>query len=148
MNGKTLLLALTLLAVLVAVFFFLPRVGRGVASEADSDLEREEIESREAGVVAEEGGAPEVNALPGNARKTIRPGESDLEKTGREAARERLRDMLRRDDEGLEIVTMPDGHQSIDLKGRFHHVTRLVKAEDGTLVPVCGSHMPEEVGDE
>jgi len=70
-----------------------------------------------------------------------RPGEA-------QAVRDRLQEMLRRDDEGLEVITMPDGHQSIDLKGRFQHVSRLVEAKDGTLVPACGAYLPVEVAGE
>lgn len=61
----------------------------------------------------------------------------------------RLREMQRTDDDGLEVVTMPDGHKSIYLKGRFQHVTRLVVAEDGRLIPSCGGkpHGEEVLGE-
>lgn len=148
MNGKTLLLSLALLAVLVAVFFLLPRGGGGAALGTGSDLEREGSEGRDVVIHEMEAGKEGAGVFSENTRKSDRAGEGNLVAAEKEAMRARLREMLRRDDEGLEIVTMPDGHQSIDLKGRFQHVTRLVRAEDGTLVPVCGLHMPEEVAGE
>ena len=51
---------------------------------------------------------------------------------------EMLREGRRRDGNGLVVETMPDGHKSIDLQGRFQHVTSLVETADGRMVPVCG----------
>lgn len=87
------------------------------------------------------------------ARSTNRTRSSTHELAGTkkvqsQAVKDRLREMSRRDDEGLELVTMPDGHQSIDLKGRFHHISSLVMAEDGTLVVSCGAYFDEEDTDE
>jgi len=87
-----------------------------------------------------------VNAYPMNFPTRAKPGD---ERQGEsQAVKDRLQEMLRRDDEGLEVITMPDGHQSIHLKGRFQHVSRLVEAKDGTLVPACGAYLPVEVAGE
>lgn len=77
-----------------------------------------------------------LRATRGNAGKQVMNAE-------REAVEARLREMQRRDDEGLVVETMPGGHQSIHLQGRFQHVTRLVRAEDGRMVPVCGGYFQD-----
>lgn len=65
-----------------------------------------------------------------------------------ETVEARLREMVRRDDEGLVVETMPDGHQSIHLQGRFQHVTRLIENADGEMVAVCGGVLAGEEGEE
>ncbi len=147
MRGKILLLTLLLLAVLAAVLISFPGRGGEAASGSDSSHEKNSVAdpAMSVGDLAGENRGDESKGLRGfpiNARF----GEERSDAS--QAVRDRLLEMQRRDDVGLEIVTMPDGHQSIDLKGRFQHVTSLVVAEDGSLVPVCGGYLPVEVSGE
>ena len=63
----------------------------------------------------------------------------------RREARAQLREGLRRDDEGLVVETMADGHESIDLQGRFQHVTSLVETAEGEMVPMCSGVLPPKL---
>ena len=148
MRDRFLLATLLLLAGVAAVFMWL-QVGGGESFEtvevdpgaAAEPSGIQEVEHAEAIVAGERLSPRQRDFSEKNVVSEDPPGESVT-------VTARLREMQRRDDEGLEVVTMPDGHQSIDLKGRFQHVTRLVVAEDGSLVPVCGVDFSEEEADD
>jgi hypothetical protein len=142
LNGKNLLLGLVLGAAVVAFLLYFPS-GGGSSQESEKDSGRINPDVGDTGILF--GRAAEKNdgtdlfeRFPRDSKVSARLGAES------EAVRERLREMQRMDDDGLEVVTMPDGHQSIHLQGRFQHVTRLVAVEDGSLVPVCGGYLPGE----
>jgi hypothetical protein len=144
--GKSLLLALVLIAAVAGLWMGFPSGGGIVAGEKGAD---DGALNRDDGVEAV--GAPEDGGevFSGNVREPVSSASERLAAAAeREAAEARLREMQRRDDEGLVVETMPDGHQSIHLQGRFQHVTRLVEGADGKMVPVCGAYVPREAGEE
>lgn len=48
-----------------------------------------------------------------------------------------LKEKMRRDGDGLRITRRANGHQSIDLDGRFTHMSALVRDADGKLRRQC-----------
>ncbi len=56
---------------------------------------------------------------------------------------EGLKDFLSRSDQGLTIVTHPNGAQSVDLQGRFQSVTLAKINRDGSSSTKCVTSMPE-----
>jgi hypothetical protein len=51
-----------------------------------------------------------------------------------------LKEKMRQDGEGLTEIKRPDGSRSIDLNGRFTHMSALVRDENGKLRPQCFSN--------
>lgn len=92
-------------------------------------------------------GGPEVETpetaafAPGleAARVAIDPetGELGPAPAGEKVADEQLRQMLRRDSEGLTEVVHPDGSASIDLQGRFMNASLARLGADGEVETVC-----------
>ncbi|MEP2774479.1 MAG: hypothetical protein ABJQ29_15365 [Luteolibacter sp.] len=145
MNGKTLLLALVLIAAVALLLIYMPS-GGGVSAGADRSNEKAgamDTGGAAGGRATDDKDSDLVEEIFDVSRENGKAREERNTDGDTAAVRERLREMQRRDDEGLEMITLPDGHQSIDLKGRFQHVTQLVVAEDGTVVPVCGGHFPD-----
>jgi hypothetical protein len=48
-----------------------------------------------------------------------------------------LKEKMRRDGEGLRLIRRADGHQSIDLEGRFTHMSAMVRDENGKWRRQC-----------
>ncbi|MGJ8644443.1 MAG: hypothetical protein ACSHX9_13625 [Luteolibacter sp.] len=152
MNGKSLLLALVLIAAVAGLWLCFPGKGGLSGGEGVGSGEWDGDAVEKANGVAVVSGSEEVEGERSrNFRKTERGAGERLANAESEVVKARLREMQRRDDEGLMVETMPDGHQSIHLQGRFQHVTRLVETGDGRMVPVCGNYVPSaeiEVADE
>ncbi len=149
MRGKTLLPILLLLAGVAAIFIrtSLHDDRSFTSKEKVRDVDRWTEASR--ADVGEGDIRPVTNKLKVRDTKSLSPAMARNERLNEpQAVKNRLREMMRKDDDGLEIVTMPDGHKSIHLKGRFQHISRLVVAENGRLVPACGAYVPEEVAGE
>jgi hypothetical protein len=51
-----------------------------------------------------------------------------------------LKNALRRDDTGLEVVTHADGSKSMDLQGRYQHVS-VIRIDENGLMTVCTDNM-------
>ncbi len=140
---------LLLLAGIAAILFKLPHFGNVGFSGSGKNGDREkwnEVSNSNRDYRGVGRGAEKTSANPTRPIALAEARNMRLEDS--KAVKDKLREMMRRDDEGLEIVTMPDGHQSIDLKGRFKHVSRLVQGKDGKLVVACGEFSPEEVAGE
>jgi hypothetical protein len=54
---------------------------------------------------------------------------------------------MSRDPSGLEVVTHPDGRRSVNLDGRFMHMSATVPGADGNPVVRCYSNYHEMVAD-
>ena len=48
-----------------------------------------------------------------------------------------MQESMRRDSEGLKVIRHPGGRRSIDLNGRFTHMTALVRDENGQFCQHC-----------
>jgi hypothetical protein len=125
-------LSLVLFAMMAGLWFCVSRVSIISGERGGDSFRNDHVEA----VGAEDGIDPELFSK--NVREPVRGGAERL------AVAARLREMQRTDDEGLVVETMPDGHQSIHLQGRFQHVTSLVRKDDGSMVPVCGKYLPVE----
>lgn len=68
-------------------------------------------------------------------RRTVQPRDTALSNEGRAL----LREQMRQDFEGLEPVQHADGSISLDLQGRFRHVTAVVTSPDGGTRVQCFS---------
>lgn len=156
MSGKTLLSLLVLGGVVAALWLGVAAgggaagegasgegaSGEGGGSEGDVGRVGEDDFSADGGGlrdVGEVGRGDFRNAVRGDGERGAAVARVKEEEEEEEAVAEFLRESQRRDGEGLVVETFADGSQSIDLQGRFQHVTRLVETADGRMVPVCGS---------
>lgn len=89
------------------------------------------------------GPIPTVAASDDGSRPLIQPGQ-----VGAEAPTEAMQHLaarMSRDTGGLQVITHPDGRRSVNLAGRFMHMSAIVTGVDGKTQARCFSNYQEMV---